>query len=125
MSQVQREFVLMSDEAHDLRARFCSERPEGEWVTGIKCPTCEAKTPEELDRLPSIDVSGTDRIYLDTEAMLASARKEGAVQALRDAAIEQRRLGRSPRALKSKAVAFKRELFASWLDERADRIEGR
>lgn len=83
----------------------------------------DRKSPEELDRLPSIDVSGTDRIYLDTEAMIASARKEGAVQALRDAADAQRRLGRSPRALKSRAVAFKRELFAVWLDERADRIE--
>lgn len=54
---------------------------------------------------------------------LADRDRRTAATAVREAADEQERLAHGPRALGSKSVAFKRLLFASWLRDRADRIE--
>jgi len=51
---------------------------------------------------------------------IAAERADAAAVALEDAAAEQIRLSTAPAALKSRAVQFKRMLFAAWLDERAE-----
>lgn len=51
--------------------------------------------------------------------IIAEAKAAGAREALNAAADEQERLAHGPRAMGSRAVAFKRLIFANWLRERA------
>lgn len=57
--------------------------------------------------------------FYDLTTVIAAAEARGAAKALADAAGEQRRLSTGPRALGSRAVQFKRIIFATWLDDRA------
>ena len=79
--------------------------------------TAPVERCEHQNHTPDYAAKQFDHWLAVHDAQTFSAGKQ---QALLDAAAEQERLAHGPRALGSKAVAFKRLIFANWLRERAE-----
>lgn len=84
--------------------------------------TMDQVVRDAYDKIVPPPVDSSDRvdekIYGAIKEAVERGWREGWNGALEDAAKGQERLAKSPRALGSKAVEFKRMLFAAWLRDR-------